>query len=311
MQATKTNQKTNDVRTAVISAFLLAWSLGFFALYLFFYHFWWLFILFGTLLVGCSYLIPKPAHQEELSAYSTFTRLFDPNARRLQLIAVALVVLGLCFKAISFVVAHTTLRGLLLTALFVAIPMIFYFFRQQMKRNPYQAVRPGEFALAMIVVIGGMFLIASPLKWSDVIGYLSGTTAGSPPSASQQYQQPAQQQITPQPTPQPRAENAAERRASIEAQQRQECAAESQCRSEHTEERVALRITNKGYEDVKIYWINYDGHRVFYRGLAPEESYVQATYVGHPWVITDQFDRCQKLFVAARDLDDVVASGGH
>ncbi len=38
-------------------------------------------------------------------------------------------------------------------------------------------------------------------------------------------------------------------------------------------------------EDVDVYWIDYSGDRVFYGDLGPDSSYIQETFLTHPWLI--------------------------
>ncbi len=36
----------------------------------------------------------------------------------------------------------------------------------------------------------------------------------------------------------------------------------------------------------KIYWLDYDGRRKFYKHLFAGEAYTQQTYMTHPWLVT-------------------------
>ena len=47
-----------------------------------------------------------------------------------------------------------------------------------------------------------------------------------------------------------------------------------------------IRFDNYLGEDVNLYWINYEGQRVYYASLQPGRSVLQQTYVTHPWVVT-------------------------
>jgi hypothetical protein len=38
---------------------------------------------------------------------------------------------------------------------------------------------------------------------------------------------------------------------------------------------------------VSIYWINYSGDRVFYQSVGPNQSYVQPTFITHPWLVVE------------------------
>jgi len=51
-------------------------------------------------------------------------------------------------------------------------------------------------------------------------------------------------------------------------------------------ERLATIVfTNNSETDVDILWLNYEGVEVYYNTLAPGESYEQASYFSHPWVV--------------------------
>lgn len=62
-----------------------------------------------------------------------------------------------------------------------------------------------------------------------------------------------------------------------------------------------IRFDNYLSEDIMLYWLNYEGHRVFYAYVRAGESRLQQTYVSHPWVVTrrhvsDQ-GRCIAIFL--------------
>ena len=48
-----------------------------------------------------------------------------------------------------------------------------------------------------------------------------------------------------------------------------------------------VKFVNKSSHNAKVFWLDYDGNPVKYLNLAPEESYVQQTYVTHPWIAKD------------------------
>jgi hypothetical protein len=50
--------------------------------------------------------------------------------------------------------------------------------------------------------------------------------------------------------------------------------------------RTYIRFDNYLAEDVALYWLNYQGERVYYATLQPGRSYLAETFVTHPWVIT-------------------------
>ena len=48
---------------------------------------------------------------------------------------------------------------------------------------------------------------------------------------------------------------------------------------------AAIDFVNHEDYAVDVYWINYSGDRVFYNNLGANSSFVQATYITHPWII--------------------------
>lgn len=64
-----------------------------------------------------------------------------------------------------------------------------------------------------------------------------------------------------------------------------------------------LTFVNAGVESRRIFWIDRDGQRKFYKELGPHASHIQPTFVNHPWVIAREDDRCQTVVIArARPL---------
>ena len=59
-----------------------------------------------------------------------------------------------------------------------------------------------------------------------------------------------------------------------------------------------LVFANHTHGSVSIYWLDFNGDRVWYNTLAPGESYSQQTFVTHPWVIVDADGRCLDQLVA-------------
>lgn len=73
---------------------------------------------------------------------------------------------------------------------------------------------------------------------------------------------------------------------------RSNCPAPGSLRSANSSNAVKITIANRNNQTLKIYWLDYQGGMKFYRDLAPGGSYVQATYVSHPWIAVDGGGRC-------------------
>jgi hypothetical protein len=74
------------------------------------------------------------------------------------------------------------------------------------------------------------------------------------------------------------------------------CENEKQLRSINTNVATEVNFINKTNSVVKIYWINAEGQRQHFKDLNPQESFIQGTYVTHPWVVTDEKGACLGIF---------------
>lgn len=48
-----------------------------------------------------------------------------------------------------------------------------------------------------------------------------------------------------------------------------------------------ITIKNNRKDSVIVNWLNFSGHEVFYKALAPQTEYRQSTYYGHTWIIRE------------------------
>ena len=61
---------------------------------------------------------------------------------------------------------------------------------------------------------------------------------------------------------------------------------------------ASIRFVNQTAGPVKVYWIDYEGHRVLYNeALGAEQSYDQQTWLTHPWVVTDATGTCLGIWL--------------
>jgi Zn-dependent protease len=85
------------------------------------------------------------------------------------------------------------------------------------------------------------------------------------------------------------------------------CAEEGHLRSVRGAIPTAITFTNRGTQALSVYWLNYRGKRVPYAKLAPGQSYVQKTFVTHPWlVVSDPEEECRGIFLPAGSPGTVV-----
>lgn len=68
-----------------------------------------------------------------------------------------------------------------------------------------------------------------------------------------------------------------------------DCAQEGAIRSKSGDVGTALTFRVVGENDetqFKLYWLDYDGNRKFYRHVFAGDTYRQDTYLTHPWLVT-------------------------
>ncbi len=78
------------------------------------------------------------------------------------------------------------------------------------------------------------------------------------------------------------------------------CSVERSLKSENTNASISLTIVNRSGGYRNIMWIDHSGNAVSYNGLNDGESYVQSTYVGHPWMATNGPGDCERIYVPQR-----------
>jgi hypothetical protein len=61
---------------------------------------------------------------------------------------------------------------------------------------------------------------------------------------------------------------------------------------------TSMKFVNRTNQEVRSYWLDYNGRRVFYKAIPPNGNYTQPTFQTHPWVITDQRDKCLDIYVS-------------
>ena len=67
---------------------------------------------------------------------------------------------------------------------------------------------------------------------------------------------------------------------------------------------TAIRfVNNSANVAFQVFWLDYNGNRVFYATLSPGQSYVQRTFLTHPWVIADTSTAavCQEIYLPLQE----------
>ncbi len=76
------------------------------------------------------------------------------------------------------------------------------------------------------------------------------------------------------------------------------CRDERNLRSVQGNVHTTMKFVNRTNQEVRSYWLDYSGRRVFYKAIPPNGNYTQPTFQTHPWVITDQRDNCLDIYVS-------------
>jgi VHL beta domain len=78
------------------------------------------------------------------------------------------------------------------------------------------------------------------------------------------------------------------------------CRGESKARSKNSNTSTIVTFSNKRSDSLTIYWLNFQGKRVFYNELPSGTSYDQQTFVTHPWVAVTRSGACFGPFLPRR-----------
>ena len=77
------------------------------------------------------------------------------------------------------------------------------------------------------------------------------------------------------------------------------CSDESRLRSIDGKVPTTVEFVNQTPGPLKVFWLDYEGHRKLYLSLAPNATSKQSTFASHAWVLADAADRCMSVFVAS------------
>jgi len=88
------------------------------------------------------------------------------------------------------------------------------------------------------------------------------------------------------------------------------CSDEASYRSTAGDHTASLLIINNTTETVQSIWLDYTGKRVFYRQIAPLTSYVQPTFLTHPWIIANLAGACYRFVVMNAPQQTVTVNPG-
>ena len=95
--------------------------------------------------------------------------------------------------------------------------------------------------------------------------------------------------------------------------QKLSCSAEGRTRSQTGDVATSISFSAEGENDetqFKIYWLDYQGHRQFYKHIFAGDTYHQSTFMTHPWVVTAPIpgggEDCLAIYLPASTPQSVV-----
>ena len=77
------------------------------------------------------------------------------------------------------------------------------------------------------------------------------------------------------------------------------CVSEPNYASRPSKERTGMTFVNRSAGPLDVYWLSFQGERVPYQHLPPGGRFVQQTFIGHNWLVTDVSGQCVGIFKAA------------
>jgi len=89
----------------------------------------------------------------------------------------------------------------------------------------------------------------------------------------------------------------------------QKCPEEARLRSIRWDAPTTMTFVNNTADPLRTYWLDYQGKRKFYAEIPAGQSYVQRTYVTHPWVVTNHDDDCLGVYMPARSARRIALGG--
>lgn len=72
---------------------------------------------------------------------------------------------------------------------------------------------------------------------------------------------------------------------------------EGRLRSARTDRLIGVVLHNRGVDDVKVYWLDFDGRRKFHDVMHPGAAISLSTFPRHAWLLADPADRGLATFV--------------
>jgi 6-phosphogluconolactonase len=84
------------------------------------------------------------------------------------------------------------------------------------------------------------------------------------------------------------------------------CTQESSLRSISGATATSIAFLNASSQTRNVYWLDYGGQRVLYSTLPTGLSYLQGTFLTHPWLITDSAGQCLNIYMPVSGIGRVI-----
>ena len=75
------------------------------------------------------------------------------------------------------------------------------------------------------------------------------------------------------------------------------CAEEPSLKSATSSTPRTIRFVNASAAPRKVFWLDSSGERRLYATVEPQATFVQPTFEGNPWVVTDPRDQCTAIYL--------------
>jgi hypothetical protein len=83
------------------------------------------------------------------------------------------------------------------------------------------------------------------------------------------------------------------------------CSMESTIRSTAGDSPTTIQFTNRTTQTVRVFWLDYEGKRVLYNTLEAGATYVQGTFLTHPWILVGADETCYGIWLPTTGASSV------
>ena len=86
----------------------------------------------------------------------------------------------------------------------------------------------------------------------------------------------------------------------------QRCIRQPEFKSADSSQAIQVAFSNQTASPIKLYWINYLGQRQSFANVRQGENYIVASFLTHPWLVTDSSDRCLAIYFPGEQPNPIV-----